>query len=166
MILFFACLNKEESAMLDSEPASVCVEAGEEVGEGIAELGLFSCGEEPVAFQNFCGSPLLVVSWYGWCPSCQQNTEVARALKEEHPELAVVVALEEDPLGVAVEPSLCEQYQQTYPSQAEVWMDPAKMLELYGSTDLVLVADQTGTLVFQRQTSTESAIRAAVEEVL
>jgi hypothetical protein len=45
-------------------------------------------------------------------------------------------------------------------------MDPAKMLELYGSTDLVLVADQTGTLVFQRQTSTESAIRAAVEEVL
>ena len=108
----------------------------------------------------------MIAAWYGWCPSCSTNAALARDLADAHPELRVVVSLNEDPLGDPVDGALCDEWVATYPSAADAWIDPADGLEVYGTTDLIVVLDAEGTVQFRRQTATEDAIREAVAAVL
>ena len=124
------------------------------------------CIGTTASLHGLCGRPALVINWYGWCPSCEDNAELGRALADEHADLAVAVVLDEDPLSAPADAALCAQYVSTYPSAAQVWLDPDGELEIYGETDLVLVLDPSGVITFARQTATQDAIVAAVEAVL
>jgi peroxiredoxin len=139
---------------------------GTDVGDPAADVALADCAGAPTALSELCGQPALVVSWYGWCPSCSTNADLAADLADEHADLAVVVALLEDPLGAPADADLCTEYAATWPSAAAIWTDAAHGLERYGTQDLVVVLDRAGTIAFRRETATEQAIVDAVEEVL
>jgi len=121
--------------------------------------------DDSVFFHDLCGKPALIANWYGWCASCEDNAALARQLAEEFPDTSFILVLDENPLSEPVDADFCMAYQNAYPSPAQIWMDPEKKLEVYGSTDLILVLDQEGKIVFKRQTATESAIREAVLSV-
>jgi hypothetical protein len=151
------------------EPAVACPPAGPTglaVGDTVEDVALEDCSGSAVSPHDLCGAPALVASWYGWCPSCSDNADLARSLAADHPDLQVRVALVEDPLGAPADPDLCDAYVATWPSAAGVWIDPDRALEVYGTTDLVLVLAADGTITFLRETATEDAIVAAVEDVL
>lgn len=139
---------------------------GSAPGEYATDVVASDCRGEAVSLHGLCGRPALVVNYYGWCPSCGDNAALARQLADAYPELAAAVVLTEDPLGALADEAFCASYEETWPSAAAVWMDPARGLETYGSTDLVLVLDREGVLRFNRQTSNQGLIVAAVEEVV
>jgi hypothetical protein len=151
-------------------PAVVCPPPepyGRAIGDHAEDVEATTCAGDPRSLHGFCGSPTLITSWYGWCPSCRDNAALARELADENATtLHVAVVLEEDPLGHPVDADLCDEYIDAYPSAAAAWMDPDLQLDAYGTTDLVLVLAADGSLTFVRQTATEDAIRAAVEAVL
>lgn len=158
-----------DSADADSAPEVECPPPepwAMDVGAHAVDVVMSDCGGQPRSLHGLCGAPALVVNWYGWCASCGENAELARALADEHAELAVAIVLDEDPLSSPVDQEFCAAYEATYPSPAAVWMDPGKRLEQYGTTDLVLVLDHAGTLILNRQTATADTIIAAVESAL
>jgi peroxiredoxin len=129
------------------------------------DVAFTTCDGEPASLQGLCGRPALVLNWYGWCPSCETNAKLARRLAEEHEELDAVVVLSEDPVGRSVGDEFCEAYAYSYPSRAQLWTDPDGRLEIYGTTDLVLVIDREGRLTLVRETSNEAVIVDAVGAV-
>jgi hypothetical protein len=139
---------------------------GREVGDPAEDVAMADCDGAPVSIHGLCGRPALVVNWYGWCPTCEDNAGLARQLADAHPDLAVAIVLDEDPLAAPVDPEFCAAYADAKPSAAALWADPEGAFEVYGTTDLVLVLDRAGTVSFVRNTATEAAITAAVDAVL
>lgn len=158
--LLLGCAEPVDSDAVD---APVCPPEGDEV---VLDLAFTDCAGAPTSLHDLCGSPALITTWYGWCPTCNDNATLARALADEHPELAVAVTLTEDPLHAPVDADLCLQYEATYPSRVLAWLDADAALAVYGTTDYVLVLDRDGRVAFSRATTTEVTIRAAVDAVL
>lgn len=158
--LLLACADPVDSTVVD---APACPPEGE---GAVLDVGFTTCAGDPVSLHALCGAPALITTWYGWCPTCNDNAALARTLADEHPGLRVAVALTEDPLTAPVDADLCGQYEATYPSRVATWMDPDAALAVYGTTDYVLVLDRDGRIAFSRETTTEATIRAAVEDVL
>lgn len=168
LILLLACAPTapKDSAPDSAPPAVSCPPAepwGLDAGERALDVEFTDCAGEVASLHGLCGGPALIVNWYGWCPSCEENAELARSLADELPGLAVAVVLEDDPLAESPEPEYCAAYEESRPSAARVWLDPTGALERYGETDLVLVLEADGTIGFVDQTSDEATIRAAVE---
>ena len=136
------------------------------MGDHATDVASTDCSGIETSIHGLCGAPALIVNWYGWCASCEDNAELARAIAAESAALNVVIVLDEDPLAHAVDAGFCGDYADANPTTAQYWMDPGKALEAYGKTDLVLVLEADGALAFNRETSTASAIRAAVDAVL
>jgi len=168
--LWLACARDRAEIVADSALIDVtCPPAeptGSAEGERAADVFVQTCDGAVASLHGLCGAPALVVNWYGWCPSCEDNAALARQLAQAHPALRVAITLTEDPLAEPVDADFCASYQDYYPSPAVVWMDPDRALEAYGSTDLVLVLDADGTLELARQTSNEEVITAAVAAAL
>ena len=161
MILLAGC----EPATKAESPVECPDTGGYVEGAPAADVALVDCDGSAVTLRDLCGEPALVVAWYGWCPSCQGNAELAMSLAAEHQDLASVVALVEDPLGDPVDGALCEEYRETYPSSAKVWVDEAGVLAGWGEMDLVLVLEADGTIALARETSNEDVIREAIRSV-
>ncbi len=157
--LLLACAGEQPP---DEEIACSTEPTGLAVGTVVEDLAFQDCDGSEVGFRDLCGRPTLVMNWYGWCPPCESHAALARELAAEYPELQSVIVLNEDPLNAPADPELCELYVDTYPSDAKVWIDPEDHLEIYGTTDLVLVIDRDGTLLFYRDSATDDAIREAV----
>jgi hypothetical protein len=155
-----ACSEPDTDVVAD---APVCPPEGE---DAVLDFAFTDCAGAAVSLHDLCGAPALITAWYGWCPTCNDNATLGRALAEEHPGLTVAVALTEDPLADPVDAELCVQYEQTYPSRVLTWIDADAVLAAYGTMDLVLVLDDGGEVAFSRETSTESTIRTAVDAVL
>lgn len=174
LVALVGCAREPESTAPISHPEDTAPDVtcppleptGLAVGERALDVVMADCMGAPASLHDLCGRPALIANWYGWCPSCEENAALVRRLADEHPDLSVAVVLDEDPLADPVDAGLCAAYRDAYPSASAVWMDPRKALEAYGSTDLVLVLDRDGTLRFVRQTATEDAIVAAVEDVI
>lgn len=139
---------------------------GQTLGAHAIDVTVTDCAGTPTSIHGLCGKPALIINWYGWCASCEDNAELARALAAEHSDLSVVIALDEDPLAHAVDSAFCAAYTDAHPTSAATWLDANKALETYGTTDLVLVLAADGTLLFNRETSTVSTITAAVNAAL
>lgn len=170
LALWLGCVPERAETAADSAIPDISCPPAEPTGtaEGghAADVVVQTCDGARASLHGLCGQAALVVNWYGWCPSCEDNAALARQLAEAHPELSVAVTLTEDPLGAPMDAAFCNSYQEYYPSPASVWMDPDRALEAYGSTDLVLVLGADGTLALARQTSNEALITAAVEAAL
>ncbi len=172
MILVALGCVADDSAAVVTETAAEFVECpppeptGLAVGERALDVAFTDCAGAATSLHGLCGRPALVLNWYGWCPSCEANAELARRLADAHAGLAVAVVLTENPLSEPADPAFCADYVEANPSAAYTWTDPLRGLEAYGDTDLVLVLARDGTITFQRQTSSEELIVAAVEEVL
>jgi hypothetical protein len=165
LALALAC-GTPDDVVIDAAECPPADPTGLAVGDIAQDVAFTDCAGAPVSLHGLCGQPALIANWYGWCPSCEDNAALARDLAAAHAELAVAIVLDEDPLNHPVDADLCQLYSDTYPSDAQIWMDPAGELEVYGDTDLILVLDRDGRLVFNRRTATEDAITAAVEGVL
>jgi hypothetical protein len=135
---------------------------GRAPGDAAEDIALTDCAGDAVTLRGLCGTPAVIGSWYGWCPSCESHAALIRRLADAHPELAAAVVLNEDPLGAPMDGDFCSMYAETYPSAAAVWMDPDDRLEAYGTTDFVLVLSADGVIEFARETASEDTIEAAV----
>ncbi len=151
-------------------PAPVnCPPAGEtglSEGDVAQDVTMTRCDGAARSIHGLCGQPALLVNYYGWCASCATNASLGRDLADQYPDLAVAIVLNEDPLSEPVDAEFCDAYVDAYPSGAEVWMDPGGALEVYGTTDLIVVLDAEGTLRFVRETSNEDVIVEAVGGVI
>lgn len=169
ILLWLACASAPSENGVETAASVECPPpepTGLAVGEPAQDVGFTDCAGTATSLHGLCGSPALVVSWYGWCPSCEDNAELARSLADAHANLAVVVVLSENPLAEPVDSGFCAAYVEANPSAAHAWVDATAAFTAYGSTDLVLVLDREGTIQFSRQTSTDELIVAAVEGVL
>lgn len=160
MISLLACAS--EPAPVPAVPCPAPGPYGVAEGDYAEDVALRTCEGETAALHDLCGAPALVVNWYGWCPSCEGNADLARELSAD---LQAVVVLVEDPLAEPASAEVCEQYVEARPSDAAVWLDPDASMGIYGSTDLVLVLTAEGAISFVHETSNEEAIRRAVGEV-
>ena len=106
MILLLACASEPSADTASAEDAVRCPPSepgGLEPGQPAQDVAFIDCTGEAVSLHGLCGRPALVVNWYGWCPSCETNAALGRRLADEHPDLAVAIVLDEDPLADPVD---------------------------------------------------------------
>ena len=153
-----------------AKPATVCPPPGPygyERGATIADLRFDDCDGNPVSLHDLCGADAgLVVNFYGWCPSCYDFVRLAGELDKSRSGLATFVVITEDPAQAPASADYCDSIRTRYGLSGTVAIDPAKALEAYGTTDLVMVTGRSGKIAFLRNNATEAAVTAAVDEQL
>lgn len=65
--------------------------AAQGVGEVAPNFTLQDSAGQPVTLSEFAGKPLLLNFWATWCPPCQEELPLFQALKEQTPELQVLL---------------------------------------------------------------------------
>ena len=142
---------------------------GYEVGTTATNLTFLDCDGNPVQLHDLCGAQLgMVISFYGWCTSCYDWARLANELQEQHrPDgLMAMIVITEDPLSKPATAEYCSQLRDHMELTTLVLYDEQAALEAYGTTDLVLLLDPYGKIIFNRRDATENAVRRAVEAAL
>ncbi|MBI5482582.1 MAG: redoxin family protein [Deltaproteobacteria bacterium] len=141
---------------------------GYEVGDRLTNLDFADCDGQSVDLHSLCGRVGVVVAFYGWCASCPHYAELADSLMQEYGSrgLTALVVVVEDGLREPASAACCAEVRDYLGLTVATVIDPAHTLEAYGDTDLVVISDRGGHIVFKRQGPDDHAVRTAVEAAL
>jgi peroxiredoxin len=141
---------------------------GFEVGDRLTDLAFTACDGRAVSLHAQCGQVTVVAAFYGWCTSCPHYARLVDTLAQEYADrgLAALVVVVEDGASEPATTAYCAEVRDYLGLTVPTAADPAHGIEGYGDTDLVLVADRTGTIVYKRQGPDDNAVRTAIEAAL
>ncbi|HEY3352196.1 MAG TPA: redoxin family protein [Polyangia bacterium] len=141
---------------------------GTAVGAVAGDLAFAGCDGAPVRLHDLCGRVALVVSYYGWCASCSYYARLGDTLARDYGArgLAALVVIVEDATHQPATAATCAEVRTALGLGVPTALDPAHGLEAYGDTDLVMVLDRGGQIVFQRQGPDPAAVTTAIEAAL
>lgn len=98
---------------------------GSSVGDTLADITLTACDGTPVSLHSYCGRPLYVNTFAGWCPPCRADAAKAAATYPTLPdnsEWLFVIAERDD--GSLPSLAYCEGIKEAYGLTMQVVIDP------------------------------------------
>lgn len=125
-----------DTAAPDAEPADVMGDAaslcppsgttGTALGDTLADIVLTACDGTPVSLRSFCGRPLYLNTFAGWCPPCRTDAERAAATYPSLPEGAEwLFVIAETNNGTLPTTAYCQAIKDAYGLAMPVVVDTA-----------------------------------------
>ncbi|HRE89591.1 MAG TPA: redoxin family protein [Myxococcota bacterium] len=152
-------LSPETTACPPSGPT------GTTLGQVLADTTLVACDGTPVSLHSFCGRPLYINTFAGWCPPCRADAEDAEAAYAALPgDAQWLFVIAENNSGTAPTTAYCEAIRETYGLTMSVVIDTSGSfpghLGVGSPSSWHAVLDRAFTLVYRAKYDQAGAIEA------